>query len=134
MTAGKCGFAHLIGALWVGANVWYSWPMHRDGAVVVAVWWAMLLLHPAFFGATAWMGRKRRSIFVAIVCPALVVMAWFFVPALGVAYRWGWDSFMRFLLRTPAWYAWIYWALCGLIYVTCIMLARPPVNQEQPQS
>ena len=111
-------------ALWVMVNIWGSLPVHSGNRVASTLLGVALVINPFVFGAMAWTGWSGRSAARALIWPALTVLAWLVVPALGSAYWWGWGAAERFLLRVPRWYALAYYAVCMGSYTVCAVMGH----------
>jgi hypothetical protein len=123
---------YAIGLVWITGNVWVSLPVHSGGLLTIVTAATILILNPIVFFALVWYGRKNESIVITFVCPAVVLVAWEFVPPFGAAHRWGWDAFFVFLFHIPGCSAHVYFAVCGVAYLLGVAVGRRAATQSPP--
>ena len=116
-----------LGLAWLSANVWASLPVHEDSGLVKGMVVGVAAANPILFYLMGWMRRRSRAV-STIAWPGLVVVAWVPAPAFGAANRWGWDCFIRFLVRPARWYMSAYSVFCLALYFVGAFAGRRNMN------
>jgi hypothetical protein len=115
MTVSQRWTVHILGVTWACGNAWAWQPVHKDTALNLGLIIALVVANPVIFALLGWLGRRQRYS-SAVIWAILVVVSWVLSPALGAAARWGWGTFLTFMVSKISWMNSAYYSLCIALY------------------
>ena len=112
-----------VAPLWVAANIWISVPYADNSSPTFILQAAIIIINPIIFALMAWYGFKNKMI-SSLIYSIAVILSWLVGPAFFSVFRWGADTFFRFLFDKRAILFWIYLFVCIAIYYFTIAIAK----------
>ena len=114
---------NIVATLWVVTNIWISVPYSDNSTPIFILHVAITIINPILFGLMAWYGNKCKMNSLLFYCIA-VILLWLVSPAIFSTFRWGTDTFFRFLFDKRSILFWIYLFACIAIYYLTIAIAK----------
>ena len=112
-----------VAVMWTIANIWISVPYADNSTPTFIVQVVIIIINPILFALMAWYGVRNNMISTQIYSIA-VILSWLVFPAIFSVFRWGTDTFFRFLFDKRAILFWIYLFVCIAIYYFNSALAK----------
>ena len=114
---------NFVAILWIFTNLWISVPYADNSTPTYTLQVAIIIINPIIFALMAWYGSKNKMISPLIYSIA-VILSWLVGPAIFSVFRWGVDTFFRFLFDKRSILFWIYLFACIAIYYFTSAIAK----------